>query len=183
MPSVLVSSVVAAAHLGMDRRTANKIARAGLLGETFTSDRGGTLVRQAAVDDMVTSKSLVPEQHPAAFVVRLEMAVEETGAALAIRPFRGWHANLAGHPDAVAGWDRWWPLADPDAVIGLPIVAQVGPVIVAVRTVNARPVSEFGRWRLPTTDQVEAAAASAFRVGRWLPLRPGSITAHLTDTR
>lgn len=185
-PIPLVSSVTVAAELDIDRRTATKFANAGLLGTRYVSERGGWLVERAHLDKLAASKRLVPQEHPPAFVVRLDVATDEAGDARMVRRFRGWHAELVNEPTAHAAWDRWWPVANPAALRKLTVLAQLGPIIVAAETIiDVHP--EFGRYRLQTRPELDPAAREAFLnndgTGRWLPLPPGAVVAHLSDTR
>jgi hypothetical protein len=185
-PTPLISGASVAQLLEIDRRTGNKLARAGLFGRTYASDRGGLLVQSSEVERF-QRRQPVAAQHPAAFVVRLDAATPEENPERAQRAFRGWHAELVEHPDALAAWDRWWPVHNPDRVRDSTVLAVIGPVIVEARHVLDLTY-EFGRWRLITTD-LDASARKAFfstdngsEIGRLVSLAPGATTAYLEST-
>lgn len=180
----LIAAAAVAAELGIERRTANKLAASGLLGRTYASDRGGWMCERTALTVFRANTLPLADKHPGAFIVRVDAATSETGDAAKIRPFRGWHAELANHPKAVAGWDRWWPISDPEALRGQTVLVQVGPVVVAAATIqNLEP--EFGRWKLITVPDLNPEARQAFTpdgARLWLPLPPGAITTRIPDT-
>lgn len=172
---MLTSVAAVARDLRIDARVAEKVARAGILGELFTAERTGLLVNPAAAAEVVGREPVGPP-HPPAFVVRLDAAALEDDPDRAGRRWRGWHESLKDAPDSVSAWDRWWPVRDRAAIVDLPVVAVVGPVVVAVRHIDA-VLPEFGRHRLATSEPTADELAAFGQRLLWTP--PGGVTIHL----
>ena len=110
-PIALASCYEIARKLDVDRRQAQNLAEAGLLGPLYRSD-ASVLVR---VDDLdaVSHRPFVTGPHPAALVVRVAPARRDEVDPE--RDYLGWHAELPQPQrwDAVRGW---WAVKQPQDV-------------------------------------------------------------------
>lgn len=173
-PTPLATTAAVAKALAVEAKTAEKCMRAGLFGRVYETPRN-LMVEPATVDQIANRPEALPHN---AFVVRLAPAVLEQDPDRAGRRWMGWHSALAGEPDVTRCYDRWWPIRDPEATIGRPLVAVVGPIVVAVRTI-VRLIPEFGRYRVETTEPTPDALGRFD--GRLLRLPAGAVALRLPD--
>lgn len=173
-PTPLATTAAVAKVLDIEAKTAEKCIRAGLFGAVYETPRN-LMVAPTEVDLIASRPEALPRS---AFVVRLAPAVLEDDPDRAGRRWMGWHQALADEPDVTRCYDRWWPIRQPAAIVGHPLVAVVGPVVVAVRTILAT-VPEFGRYRIETTDPTPDAVAQFDQ--RLLRLPAGAVAMKLPD--
>lgn len=128
-----MSTREAAALLGIGTGDVAQLAQAGLLGRPHR-------VGNKVAFDRKTVEGMrwppVSERHPAALVVRVRAAVALDGVG---RPYMGYATNYGTADDEVTRRDavrQWWPVRDPERVVGHPLVVTLAGFVVAVYAVT-----------------------------------------------
>ena len=173
-PTALCGSNAIARALDLDRRSADRLVAAGLLGETFETERG-VYVHPNDVQELGATRWV--DSHPDALVIRL--GAVQTAPNAEGRPFLGWHSDLAKADWAtqLCAIDRWWAVRDPEP--GLAVVFTVSTFVVHVATLAGSVVGPGGLRILEFAKQAKAEQTKAF-VGQRVYTGRGGNTVWLT---
>lgn len=172
----IVTATDIAEDLGLDRKIANRLIRAGLLGDVYALD--GPQTRLAGERDeleRLTSRLVLdPDDSdlPAAIVVRVGDPQPEEGSD---REWTGWHVAMP-EDIAEAATARWWPLARNLQTIapGALLIVSLGSVIVRVRRIlEVNEAPGFARVSFKTSEAVGPDAD--IYIGRRIESRRGPV--------
>jgi len=171
-PARLVGTTDLAGMLGIDTKAAKKLMRSGLAGPAYELAPRGFYVPESPVLDELAGRDWLRAPYVSAFVARVgppEIAPPGDG-----RTFLGWHACLP--EEQHDSYSRWWPAADPEALVGGLFIATIATFVVVVRRIEG---FETGPGRLRAFDLAEAGDEGAPFRGARIRTPPGGNTVLL----
>lgn len=135
--------------LGIAARSAQRIARCGLVGEVW-EDRKTMLFRADMAQQIIDLPTPDPATLPSAIIVKMgDPIVDDSDDP---RGYLGYHAQMTPNAkkDAIS---RWWRIGRAEDYTGQLLVATVGGVVAEVyRIQSSEWLSSYGRTKFETTN-------------------------------
>lgn len=178
-PILLVTGQGVADRLGLSAELGKKLIASGALGQVHSLDETGRAIAASreALEEMHARPLLNPSDPglPRAVVVKASSPMPDDSGDR----WMGWHASMPDHV-AEQATRMWWPVAQPEGLIGALLVVSVSTCIVRVRRIEDF-VRGYGRVAFSTSEPARSAEdANVYRAAR-IRTRPGGVTERVGD--